>query len=144
MLQREEKDRDGRFVCWHDDDPDKCHHESKWLELFHFSGVAVQDTRDGEVSNKRCVLPTMMLLSVQSHLVTIKHETILQIWPWLTVAKVKVAMNDPVEYNRLCGRIVGTKIVSRPHIFWQTISKYVITVFLPKEDSNSNSDSDKE
>jgi len=121
---REDRDEKNYFVCWADDDVANCCHTSNWLERIHMVGVGVEDARDGK-----------------HHLITIKEEVAVKLWPWLTVKHIKAVMNDPRAWERLCGKLAGTKITARLHIAYHKQNKLSVTVFLPDEEATV-SDSD--
>jgi len=113
---REDRDEKKQFVCWADDDVANCCHSTNWLERIHMVGVDVEDVRNGK-----------------HHLITIKEEVAFKLWPWLTVKHINGVLKDARGWERLSGKIAGTKINARLHIAYQKQNKLSVTVFLPDE-----------
>lgn len=64
---------------------------------------------------------------------SIKEEVAFKLWPWLTVKHINGVMKDARGWERLSGKIAGTKITARLHIAYQKQNKLSVTVFLPDE-----------
>ena len=94
-------------------------------------GVDVEDVRNGKV--QLCQKHDHISTIVQHHLITIKEEVAFKLWPWLTVKHINGVLKDARGWERLSGKIAGTKINARLHIAYQKQNKLSVTVFLPDE-----------
>ena len=84
--------------------------------------------------------PSHYLTVVQHHLITIKEEVAVKLWPWLNVKHIKNVMKDPRAWEHMCSKLAGTKITGRLHIAYQRQNKLSITVFLDEEATVSDSE----